>query len=63
MDTGGLRLDDLILVAIDKWGYGALVVGLILYLVLEGGLDLVTDYLSDKRRERHAKVPTKTRDR
>ncbi len=52
-------MDDLVILLFDKWGYGALVGGLILYLLLEGGLDLVTDWISDKRRERNAKIHTK----
>ena len=52
-------MDDLIIWAIEKYGYGALVFGLVAYLLIEGGLDVVTDWISDKRRERNAKVHPK----
>ena len=55
-------MDDLIVWAVDKWGYGALVGGVAIYLIIEGGLDLVADWISDKRRERSAKVHSTTRD-
>ena len=45
-------MDDLVIWAFDKWGYGAIIVGVMAYLVIEGGLDLVTDYISDRIRDR-----------
>jgi hypothetical protein len=37
--------------------------GSVIYLIIEGGLDLVTDWISDWRRERGAKVHIEKRDR
>ena len=57
-------MDDLIIWAIEKWGYGALVIGVFAYLIIEGGLDLVTDYISDRIRDRRkdAKIHIKKGD-
>ena len=47
-------MDDLIIWAIEKWGWIALVVGLFSYLIIEGGLDiaaaLITDWIREKRK-------------
>jgi len=37
---------------VDTWGWGALVMGLVAYLIIEGGLDIVTDLISDWIREK-----------
>lgn len=39
-------MDTLIQWLVDKFGWGALVFGILAYLVIEGGLDVVTDELS-----------------
>ena len=47
-------MDTLIQWLVDKFGWGALVFGILAYLVIEGGLDVVTDEISyriQKRRE------------
>ena len=43
-----LKLDSFILLLIQKYGYGVLVFGIILYVLVEGGLDIVTDIISHK---------------
>ena len=49
-------MDTLIQWLVTKWGWGALVLGILLYLLIEGGLDVVTDEISyriQKRREKN----------
>ena len=41
-------MDSFILLLIQKYGYGVLVFGIILYVLVEGGLDVVTDIISHK---------------
>ena len=41
-------MDTLIAFLVDKFGWGALIFGLFLYLVVEGFLDVVTDIISHK---------------
>jgi hypothetical protein len=49
-------VDGFIILLIDKYGWGALIGGIVLYLVIEGGLDIATDLLSDSiLRRRKAK--------
>jgi len=47
-------MDDLIVWAIEKWGWIALIIGLAAYLIIEGGLDivasLITDWIRSKRK-------------
>lgn len=54
--TGIIIMDTLIQWLVTKWGWGALVLGILLYLLIEGGLDVVTDEISyriQKRREKN----------
>lgn len=50
-------MDDLIIWLIQKHGWGALVLGVLAYLLIEGGLDIVTDlisnYLINKKKKRN----------
>ena len=41
-------MDSLIAFLISKFGWGALVGGLALYLLIEGSLDIATDMISHK---------------
>ena len=41
-------MDTLIAFLVDRLGWGALILGLVLYLVIEGGLDVITDIISHK---------------
>lgn len=41
-------MDGFIIILIQKYGWGALVFGIIAYLLIEGGLDIVTDLISYK---------------
>ena len=41
-------MDALIAFLISKFGWGALVGGVVLYLIVEGGLDVATDMISHK---------------
>lgn len=41
-------MDGFIIILIQKYGWGALILGIISYLVLEGGLDIATDLISHK---------------
>ena len=48
-------MDGFIILLIDRFGWGALVGGVLLYLVVEGSLDVATDLISHaiiKRREK-----------
>lgn len=50
-------MDGFIILLIDRFGWGALVGGVLLYLVVEGALDISTDLISHsiiKRREKKA---------
>jgi len=50
-------MDGFIILLIDKYGWGALVGGIILYLIVEGGLDIATDLLSHKIIKRIERPP------
>lgn len=50
-------MDGFIILLIDKYGWGMLVFGILLYLFVEGGLDIVTDLLSHKLIQRMDKDP------
>jgi len=50
-------MDGFIILLIDRFGWGALVGGIILYLIVEGGLDIATDILSYKIIKRIGKEP------
>ena len=39
-------MDTLIQWMVDKFGWGALVLGVLVYLIIEGGLDVTTDEIS-----------------
>ena len=41
-------MDGFIVLLIAKYGWGALIGGIVLYLVVEGGLDVATDLISHK---------------
>jgi len=45
-------MDGFIILLIDKYGWTALIGGIVLYLIVEGGLDIVTDLISDELLER-----------
>jgi len=49
-------LDDLIVWAIEQFGWGALVVGVIAYLIIEGGLDIAASLITDWIRARRKNV-------
>jgi hypothetical protein len=56
IERGHAKIDGFIILLIDKYGWGALIGGIVLYLVIEGGLDIATDLLSDSiLRRRKAK--------
>ena len=38
-------MDGFIILLINRFGWGALVFGIVLYLVIEGGLDIATDLI------------------
>ena len=48
-------MDALISLMISKFGWGALVFGLVAYLVIEGGLDILTDEISYRIQQRREK--------
>ena len=50
-------MDGFIILLIDRFGWGALVGGIILYLIVEGGLDIATDMLSHHIIKRIDKEP------
>lgn len=50
-------MDGFIILLIDRFGWGALVGGIIFYLIVEGGLDIATDILSHKIIKRMDKEP------
>jgi len=50
-------VDGFIILLIDRFGWGALVGGVFLYLVVEGGLDIATDLISHKLIKRIEKEP------
>ena len=50
-------MDGFIILLIDKYGWVALIGGVILYLIVEGGLDIATDILSHKIIKRMEKEP------
>ena len=52
-------MDDLVIFLFEKYGWGALIAGIGAYLLAEGALDIVTDWISDKRRERNVKIHPK----
>lgn len=41
-------MDGFIIILIQKYGWGALIFGVLAYLVVEGGLDIATDLISHK---------------
>ena len=45
-------MDTLISWMVTKWGWGALVVGIATYLLIEGGLDVLTDEISYRIQQR-----------
>jgi len=50
-------MDGFLVLLIDKYGWVALIGGIFLYLIIEGGLDIATDLISHsiiKRREKKA---------
>ena len=48
-------MDTLIAFLVYKFGWWALIIGLCLYLVIEGGLDVLTDIISHKILEKKRK--------
>ena len=50
-------MDGFIILLIDRFGWGALIGGILLYLIVEGGLDIATDILSHKIIKRIEKEP------
>ena len=50
-------MDGFIILLVQKYGYGALVFGVILYLMVEGGLDIVTDLISHRLIKKIDKEP------
>jgi len=48
-------MDSIIGWMIENWGWGALVVGFVVYVIVEGGLDIVTDIISHELIERRKK--------
>lgn len=47
-------MDTLIQWMVDKFGWGALVVGVLAYLLIEGGLDVATDEISYRIQRRRS---------
>ena len=50
-------MDGFLILLLDKYGWTAIVGGVILYLLIEGGLDIATDILSHKIIKRMEKEP------
>lgn len=50
-------MDGFIILLINKFGYGALVGGIALYLIVEGLLDVTTDLISHKIIKRIERKP------
>ena len=50
-------MDGFIVLLIDKYGWAALIGGVFLYLIVEGGLDIATDIISHKIVKKMDKEP------
>jgi len=50
-------MDGFIILLINKYGWGALIGGILLYLIVEGGLDIATDLISHELIRRREKEP------
>ena len=50
-------MDSFIIILLEKYGYGVLVFGVLLYLLVEGGMDIATDILSHRIIKKMDKEP------